>query len=143
MPRAYLLALTVGSSLDQGTNNISLFQLVEQVNLPPNVPRPPGMQLPLEIHAYFFVEAADIGKNFEVRFALRSPLGLEAFTETTTHRLVTGRYRMKVHGLPFPAVLGHYELRIDFRAEHGEFYRDPLSYPVSFVEVNPTPPVTH
>lgn len=143
MPRAYVLALSVASSLDQGSNNISLFQLVEQVNLPATMPRPPGALLPLEIHCYFYADGADLGRNVEMRFALVGPGGLETLSEPVSHRVVTSRYRTRTNGLPFPPALGHYELRVDFRTDGGEFTRDPLSYPISFVEVSDKPPVTH
>ena len=55
MPRCYLLTLCSGSALDQQSNNVTLFNLVEQLNVPPGVPPPPGGVIPLEIHAYFTV----------------------------------------------------------------------------------------
>lgn len=144
MPRAYLLAVTVGSSLDQGTNNVTLFQLVEQVNVPAGSTPPLGTQLPLEIHCYFFVDGSELGKQVDARFALVGPLGLETFSEAATQRVVTGRYRTRTLGLAVPPSLGHYELRVDFRIEGSDAWsRDPVAYPISFVEVPTKPPMTH
>ena len=50
MPTCYLLSACVGSSIDQETNNITLFNLVEQINVPPNSPPPPNGVIPLEAH---------------------------------------------------------------------------------------------
>lgn len=144
MPRAYLLAITVGSSLDQGTNNVTLFQLVEQVNIPPGTTPPLGTQIPLEVHCYFFVDGGDLGKQVETRFALVGPLGLETFSEAVPQRVVTARYRTRTLGLAIPPALGHYELRVDFRVEGAaDWTRDPLAYPISFVEAPSKPPLTH
>ena len=144
MPRCYLLALSAGSSLDQQSNNVSLFQLVEQVNLPVQAGLPPGGQLPLEIHAYFHVAAAELGQSINLRFTLVSPAGLETYSETTTHRAATPRYRTRTMGLPFPPMLGHYELRVDFRmGEERSWARDPLGWPIAFLEVPTKPQVTH
>lgn len=144
MPRCYLLALSAGSSLDQQSNNVSLFQLVEQVNVPPNAPPPPQGALPLEIHAYFNVLPEELGQSFEIRFALVANTGLETLSEPTNHRVTTQRYRTRTLGLPFPPVLGHYQVHVDFRLSGRDHWsRDPLSWPIHFVEIQDKPIVTH
>jgi len=144
MPRCYLLACAVSSSLDQTSNNVSLFQLVEQVNVAPDAPRPGSGQLPVEIHAYFQVDHQELGADWELRYVLVSPTGLETSSEIFRHRVVTPRFRTRTLGLPIPPVNGHYVIAVDFR-RHGEesFRRDPLTWPVSFVEVRREPTVTH
>ncbi len=123
---------------------MSLFQLVEQVNVPPHAPAPPQGQLPLEIHAYFHVAAEEIGQSLEMRFSLVSPNGLETFSDGVTHRVATARYRTRTMGLPFPPLLGHYDLRVDFRmAQSSTWMRDPLSWPIAFCEVQTSPQITH
>ena len=62
MPKCYFLTLCGGSSLDQHSNNVSLFNVVEQVNLQPNVEPPPGAYLPLEVHAYFLLGPGEISR---------------------------------------------------------------------------------
>lgn len=144
MPQCYLLGISAGSSLDQQSNNVSLFNLVEQVNVPPGAPPPPNNLLPLEIHAYFRLSPEDLGKVVEMRFALVAPSGLETMSEVVRHTCATPRFRTRTHGLPFPPVVGHYELRVDFRtAGHEHWVRDPLAWPISFVEVETKPRVTH
>ena len=51
MPKCYLLTLVGGSSLDRYTNNVTLFNLVEQLNFPKERRPPPGAMVPLEINA--------------------------------------------------------------------------------------------
>jgi hypothetical protein len=144
MPQCYLLAPAVGSSLDQQTNNVSLFTLVEQVNIPPEAPPPPGAKVPLEIHAYFRVEAWELGQTLEIRFVLRGPGGLETFSDLVTHRVTAGRFRTRTLGLDAPPSLGHYDLCVETRiASTTEWRRDSLSWPISFLEVSRTPAVTH
>src|SRR5690606_21277243 len=133
MPQCYLLGISAGSSLDQQSNNVSLFNLVEQVNVPPGAPPPPNNLLPLELHAYFRLSPEEIGKTIEMRFALVATSGLETLSEIVRHSCVTPRYRTRTLGLPFPPVVGHYELRVDFRsAPQAPWTRDPLAWPISF-----------
>lgn len=144
MPQCYLLGISAGSSLDQQSNNVSLFNLVEQVNIPPGANPPPNNLLPLEIHAYFRLAAEELGQTLEMRFALVAPSGLETLSEVVRHSCATPRFRTRTLGVPFPPVLGHYELRVDFRVVGNPHWaRDPLSWPISFIEVERKPRVTH
>ena len=86
MPKCYLLALTGGSSLDRYSNNVTLFNLVEQLNFPRERPPPPGAVLPLEVHAYFQLDELEVNQRFELRFSMVAPSGLETVTDTFSHR---------------------------------------------------------
>lgn len=140
MPRCYFLSLCSGSSVDQHTNNITLFNLVEQINVPPGAPPPPQGLVPLEIHAYFEVSQADMGQDFEVRFVMVAQTGLETPSEAFRHRSVTPRYRTRTFGLPFPPVSGVYDLRIDIRPSGAEgWQRASIAWPISIVEASGRP----
>ena len=91
MPHCYLLAISGGSSLDQHSNNITLFNLVEQLNFPKHAPPAPGTLLPLEVHAHFELDGSELNQRFEVRYVLVAESGLESPTETFTHRSATLR----------------------------------------------------
>lgn len=144
MPRCYLLSVCAGSSLDQQSNNVTLFNLVEQLNVPPGAPPPANGMVPLEVHAYFTVAPDEIGTSFEMRFAMVASSGLETLTDTFSHRPVTPRYRTRTGGLPFPPVVGQYELRVDLRpAGSRSWTRQPVFWPIAIVEASPQPPVTH
>jgi hypothetical protein len=145
MPTCYLLTLTVGSSLDQQTNNVTLFNLVEQVNVSPRTVPAAGSRIPLEVHAYLSFSAAEIGRDFNMRFALvSSSTGLEMYSEPASHRAAAPRVRTRTTGLPFPSHLGHYDLRVEFRAgSQDAWVRDACHWPISFLEVDERPVVTH
>jgi hypothetical protein len=144
MPKCYLLAVASGSSLDRYSNNVTLFNLVEQLNFPKDRPPPPGAVLPLEIHAYFQLEEHEVNQRFEVRFALVAPTGLETVTDGFSHRSTTPRYRSRTVGLPAPPVSGNYELRVDTRAVGTDAWRrDQLSWPLWITETEPPPAITH
>ncbi len=144
MPSCYFLSVCAGSSVDQHSNNVTLFNLVEQVNVPPGAPPPPKGIIPLEIHAYFDILPDEIGKSFELRFVMVAPSGLETPSETVTHKPVTPRYRTRTLGLPFPPVIGHYTLRVDTRASGSSgFTRHTVNWPVNIVEADRRPRVTH
>ena len=144
MPQCYLLSTCSGASLDQQSNNISLFALVEQVNIPPGVPAPPRNQMPLEVHAYFRVTGAELGKTWKMRFVLIGPGGLETYSDPVEHRLASPRFRTRTFGLPFPPTRGAHDLCVEF-AEAGKetWSRDSLRWPISFVESENKPAVTH
>ena len=89
MPQCYLLGISAGSSLDQQSNNVSLFNLVEQVNVPPGAPPPPNNLLPLELHAYFRLAPDELGSTLEMRFALVADTGLETLSEVVRHTCAT------------------------------------------------------
>lgn len=145
MPKCYLLTVAAGSSLDQQSNNVTLFNLVEQINVPPGATPRPGARIPLEIHAYLQAEATELGQEFELRFSLVNlATGLETLTDPATHRIPTIRLRTRALGLPFPPVLGHYDLRVDFRRPgNDDWVRDSHRWPLSFVEAERKPTVTH
>lgn len=144
MPSCYLLAVCSGSSLDQNSNNVTLFNLVEQLNIPPNAPPPPNNVLPLEIHAYFQLAPEEVNEAFEVRFAMVSDAGLETYTDPFKYKSPAPRFRTRTLGLPFPPALGNYLLRVDHRREGtGQWRRDTASWPVTIVEHAPKPAVVH
>lgn len=144
MPRCYLLAVSSGSSLDQSSNNVTLFNLVEQLNIPPGAPPPPGGALPLELHAYFQIASSELSVTYEVRLAMVSETGLETYTEPFEFTSVTPRFRTRSLGLPMPPLLGMFQLRVDVRAKGtGEWKRDPAGWPLAIVEHVQRPAVTH
>jgi hypothetical protein len=144
MPKCYFLTLCGGSSLDQHSNNVTLFNVVEQVNLQPNVDPPPGAFLPLEVHAYFMLGPGELAQPFEVRFALVAPTGLEMLTDATPHKATTPRYRTRSLGLPAPAIPGNYQLCVDIRQPGTDgFNREMLQWPLVVARLEPRPTVVH
>src|SRR6187402_3559670 len=129
MPRCYLLTLSSSSSLDQQSNNVSLFNVVEQLNLPRGVEPPPGALLPVEIHAYFQLAQSELNQRFEMRFVLVASTGLETSTDGFTHKSSTLRYRTRTMGMPVPPIADSYELRVDTRPLGSEpWVRDLLAW---------------
>lgn len=144
MPKCYMLAVGSGSSVDQHSNNITLFNLVEQLNFPRQSWPPPGALLPLEMHAYLSFEAFELNQKFELRFVLAGDNGLETPTNVFSHRSTTARYRTRTFGLPAPPGPGSYELRVEFRGNSdAPWQRDPMSWPLIVAVTEPRPTVTH
>ena len=144
MPRCYMLTLASSSSLDQQSNNVSLFNVVEQLNLPRGVEPPPGALLPVEIHAYFQLEPSEINQRFELRFTLVAASGLETITDAYAHKSSTPRYRTRTMGLPVPPIADSYQLRIETRLLGGEHWsRDPISWPLIVALAESRPAITH
>ncbi|HEY3665458.1 MAG TPA: hypothetical protein VGL19_05635 [Polyangiaceae bacterium] len=144
MPRCYMLTLASSSSLDQQSNNVSLFNIVEQINLPRGVEPPPGALLPMEIHAYFQLDPSELNQRLEMRFALVASSGLETLTDAHTHKSGTLRYRTRTMGMPVPPTEGSYLVRIDWRAAGSEDWsRDPMAWPLVVAVAEARPAVTH
>jgi hypothetical protein len=72
MPSCYLLAVTQASALDQSSNNWSLFTLIEQLRIPADAPPAgaAGAALPLEVHCYWQLTAAELDRSFEWRLVV-------------------------------------------------------------------------
>src|SRR5258706_2626007 len=127
MPKCYFLSVCSGSSVDQHSNNVTLFNLVEQINVPPGAPPPPHGVVPLEIHAYLELAPDEVGRDIEIRFVMVAASGVGTPSVTFHHRPITPRFRTRTFGLPFPPVAGLYTVRLDHR-RRGEdrWHRDPL-----------------
>jgi hypothetical protein len=144
MPKCYFLTLCGGSSLDQHSNNVTLFNIVEQVNLQHNADPPPGAFLPLEVHAYFQLGPQELQQPFEMRFALVAASGLELLTDPTPHKSATPRYRTRSLGLPAPSVAGNYQLCVDVKQPGQDgFTRETLHWPLVVARMEPRPSVVH
>lgn len=146
MPSCYLLTLCSGSSLDQHSNNVSLFNLVEQINFRSGTTPTPGTLIPLEVHAYFDFAPNEFGFSFELRFVLVSmETSLETPSDTFSYRSMTARFRTRTLGMPLPPVVGAYQLRVEWRTTGTHVWsREPLAWPIAIVETSPEPPrVTH
>ena len=143
MPRCYLLSLCSGSSLDQGSNNVTLFNLIEQINLQPNAKPPPNGAIPAEMHAYWELEPQEQNQDYQMRFVLIAlESGLESPTDPVQHRINTPRFRTRALGLPFPPVVGHYELRVEWRIEGQDWQRDVARWPLIVAQAQPRPATT-
>lgn len=142
--RCYFLSVCSGSSVDQQSNNATLFNLVEQLNVPPGAPPPPRGLVPLEMHAYFQFNAEEHNRLFDMRFVMVASTGLETPGEIFTHKALSARLRTRTVGLPFPPVTGIYELRVDVRFSGEEGWkREPLAWPIAILEIDPKPRMTH
>ncbi len=143
MPHCYLLTVCGGSSLDQQSNNVTLWNLVEQVSLPQGT-HPVGAILPLEIHAYFQIAPQELKQSLQFRFSVVAHTGLETTTDIFDHRALSLRYRTRTAGLPLPPVTGSYEIRVDWRHAGAEGWtREDIAWPLTITETDPRPVTTH
>lgn len=149
LAHCYLLCVSSGSAVDRQSNNVSLFSLVEQINVPPRSPPPPRGLIPVEVHAYFQLDSVQIHKDLELRFALLGESGLETLSDVFRHRVTAPRFRVHTLGLPYPPVIGQYSLQVDLRVAEGTLLgeapwkRQSASWPIALQEIEPRPRVTH
>jgi hypothetical protein len=144
LAHCYLLCVSSGSAVDRQSNNVSLFNLVEQISVPPGTPPPVNRLIPVEVHAYFQLEPGQVHRDFEMRFVMLAQTGLETLSEVFRHRVTAPRFRVRTLGLPYPPVLGQYRLRVDVRlpAEAG-WQRQAAAWPILLSEIEARPRVTH
>jgi hypothetical protein len=112
MPDCYLLAVAEGSSLDQHSNNLSLFSLVEILRLRPPPNAPPIA--PFEIHSYWQLSPDEIGVTFEWRLVFVAPDNEVPWEKVFEFRSPTVRHRFRVFGFPV-LVSGQIRLQVDWR----------------------------
>ncbi len=117
---------------------------MEQINLPRGVEPPPGALLPIEMHAYFLLDPAELNQRFELRFVLLASSGLETSTDAYPHKSATLRFRTRTMGMPVPPIADTYQVRVDTRAVGSEQWtRDPLAWPLIVTLAEARPAVTH
>jgi hypothetical protein len=144
VPHCYFLTVCSGSSVDQHTNNPSLFNLVEHIAIPPDAKQPPNGLIPLEVHAYWKLDPGEVNVDFHVRFVMVASTGLEAPSSTLKHRSSTLRFRTRTLGLPFPPVPDEYRLCVDFSFDgENDWHRQGQTWPINIRVVERKPMVTH
>jgi hypothetical protein len=145
LAHCYLLCVSSGSAIDRQSNNVSLFSLVEQINVPARSVPPLRSLIPVEVHAYFQLASTQLNREFEMRFALCAETGLETLSEVFRHRATASRFRVRTLGLPYPPVIGQYSLQVDFRlvGEDGRWQRQSAAWPIALHEIDARPKVTH
>jgi len=132
MPRLLLLAASLSTAVDQRTNQLSLFHVVEQFN-PRTFPTP----LPyFEVVCLWQRESGDDVHKFEERVRMLSPAGIDEITnyqiefplDRMRHRAIVGFAGVKVEEP------GFYEIEVCVRRKGDESWGDPKgSY---FIQVN-------
>lgn len=134
MLRCYLLALCTGSSLDRDLNNLTLFNVVEQVTVSADFL---GQVAPIEVHAYFMVEDASANNSeFEMR-VIRTPTdGAEDFGGPLPFSSKDGpRIRVRVQSLRLPTAFGSYTLRLEWRLQGTtEWQAELVRWPLVMIE---------
>jgi len=131
MLRCYLLALASGSSVDQLTNNFSVFNLVEQLNVAESAL---GTEVPIEVHIYWLVSQQARETEIEIR-VVRVPLdgGNEDLGGPMNLKPAsTDRVRFRAGNFRLPKAYGSYVLAVEWRKKGGDdWHRDPATWPLT------------
>jgi len=122
MPECYLLAVARTSSLDSATNNWSLFNLVEQMQvLADQVGITKQFTLPLEVHVYWQLSSEEINREFQFRLVARKG-SEETALKPLTLKTDKSRYRIRLQGFAIPYV-GDVRLETEWRFGEREKWR--------------------
>ena len=140
-----MLCACAGSSVDQHTNNVSLFNLVDHVHVAPGAFGSLRAIVPIEAHAYWRFRREELNQELEVRYVMiNESTTLETASESVKHRVVSLRMRSRLVGVPLPPVADDYELGIDWRwTSETSWRREAQRWPLKILERSAKPRVTH
>lgn len=135
MIRCYLLALCSGSSLSQHTNNFTLFNLVDQLNLPAPLL---GTAILLEVHFYWVADPGTTNQEYELRLLRTNSNGDVDPGDSIAFQFVESgsRQRVVTRALRLPKTFGLHMLRVQWRSKGEEqWHDDPACWPLQVVEL--------
>ena len=134
MPRCYLLAICSGSSLDESTNNFSLFNLVERVQF--RTIGTANLTLPVGVHAYWSFTPEELGQSYEARWVVCTRNGAEVIGQAHALHSTSPHFRMRMVGLGVPAISGSCEIHVESRlAACDPWTRDLAAWPLTLTTV--------
>ena len=113
------------------TNNWSLFQIVEQVQV-----REFPAQLPFEIHTFFNFSPEEYGR-YEIRLLLVSPAGGDLLSHTTSGQVNRQRHRIRFRGLPRINAAGEYQVRVEWKKPDDTWHRSEIYWPLAIAQFSP------
>ncbi len=121
-----MLAVAQASTLDHYTNNFSLFLLFEEFR-PSHYPA----RLGVFSHAFFEIDAEEVGVDFEVRLIVVRGAETAFVSELVDVRPSGDRHRVRVSGLVIPEP-GTYGMWVEWRRKGGdsEWLREAASWPI-------------
>lgn len=131
--RCYLFAICQSTAIDRDTNNFSLFNVFEVIQL---FQFEPGQVLPLQSVIALQVEATEMGREIEMRTIWLDSEGTESSGVVNPVYLTHSRIRIRSQFLRAPASLGSYELRLEWRWKgDDEWHRENVSWPLILADL--------
>lgn len=141
MIRCYLIAMCRWSSIDEETRTLSLFNIVEDMQVAPFAPR---AIVQVELHTHFICDPGDVGTELEVRHVWTSENGEETVGQRPNTFTMSGK-KVRVRGLSIslPNSVGQHTLSVEWRRVGSDemWHRSEVSWPVGIQEVA-VPPST-
>jgi len=120
-----MLAVAQASSLDHYTNNFSLFLLFEEFR-PAHYPA----RLAVFSHAFFEIDAGEVGIEFEVRLVVVRGPEICFATDPVEVKPSGDRHRVRVNGLVIPEP-GNYSVEVEWRLKSGgPWVREAAAWPI-------------
>jgi hypothetical protein len=137
MAECYLFAVCESSTLDKETNNWSLFNLINGIELKAAAP-PQGSEiiLPLELHTHWRFTDAEIGETFYWRIVSSIADQINA-SKPYDFQIKTTHHRHRVKGLPI-LLEGSTAIFAEWRiGESQQWVSNPLKWPLRIARVAP------
>ncbi len=121
-----LLLSCVGSAIDKDSGALSLFNIIDEIQVPAEAL---GQPVPIETH-FHVTSIEESGREVEVRVIWRNAEGIETPSLAPTLAFLPRHQRMKVRSLVtvLPAAFGSYRRHVEWRYKGSdEWQRDVLS----------------
>lgn len=123
-----MIAVAQGSTLDRYSNNFSLFLLLEQFR-----PSAYPARMSVYSHAFFEIDAAEVGTEHEVRLVVLSGAHVAFSSGAVAFKPAGERHRVRISGLVFPEP-GHYRVMVEWRVRSADaeaaWTREPVAWPI-------------
>lgn len=135
----YFLGVCRGSALDRDTNNFTLFQLLEEVQVPEPLL---GQTLPFEMHFYLAVTGESINAPSEFQIVWKEQDGREqpganVFRLELSH----DRVRNRTFALQLPIKAGAYRIYLEWRTPNTKpWTRSVASWPLTIGIIDESSP---
>ena len=139
----YFIGVCEGSALDRDTNNLSLFGLIEELQVPTEAL---GAVVPLQCHFYLATSKDAIGQPIEARVLWKRQDGSESHGANVFSLVPDAlRVRNRATALQLPTAFGDYRLFLEWREPGAaEWARSTCGWPFQVIEQpeKSTPPTS-
>jgi hypothetical protein len=123
-----MIAVSQASTLDRYSNNFSLFLLLEQFR-PSSYPA----RLSVYSHAFFEIDADEIGVDHEVRLLVVQGVRTAFSSGVVSFKPAGDRHRIRISGLAFPEP-GVFRVMVEWRVRSDDpqagWVREAVAWPI-------------
>jgi hypothetical protein len=138
--RCYILTACAGTAVDRDTNNVTMFNMMEEALLP--APFVAGALVGIQTLVGLQAGPGELGREVDVRLVwCKVDAGDEP---SVVHRIQVTHPRVRIRAalLKLPTTPGQYDLRLEWKwaGEEEQWHREAATWPL-LLSVQPDPPL--